>query len=637
MQTIKSLPVGSKVKFGTYKGEDLVWYIAHKDYPDVPESSVLLLCAKDLGPKEMVYGTNGTNSQTANYNYYVDTGYVHKWLNSNSSNWGSPGNLGYSNEPGFLANFSATAQEKIINLNVKFSSYLGSWYKTVQCKVFPPSYKMMTGNYAGVSINTPVYVSDSLKLDLFNTMSFTDASKVWKSTFYTRDTWLYYSMVQCGYDATLRAGTSSYEVIQEGNTVQKSLYTMIALKADIKVSDSVGPNGYYLTEYDNAAPVITDSDRTLGNKTSAFTVPYTVTDANSDQVTVSEILNGTSIRTYTATLGQENIFEITQSIFSGLVLGTHTMKIEANDGKEKTTRTFTFVKSNSAPIISDVNRDLGDKTASFTLSYTVTDAENNTVTVKEYLDSMLIKSFTASLGYSNTLTVSQSDFGNLQLGSHSLKIEASDGQATSERIFTFRKMNTPPSISGTDKNLLGKSSAFNVSYTVTDAESTSVTVVEKIDTKTLKTYEATSGTQNTLIVSASIFSDLELGNHEITITATDASGLSTVRTFQFQKIDTFIKFERKIAKDMGSYKKILFVPYWKVPAGANIKVEACNNGFDINPSWEDITSKVLSGQYYTFVNATKTNSLWGFNYRVYIDKGTSSDSCVVKRIGVLFA
>lgn len=73
--------------------------------------------------------------------------------------------------------------------------------------------------------------------------------------------------------------------------------------------------------------------------------------------------------------------------------------------------------------------DLGEKAQAFEAVYTVTDDDGDPVTVKEYLDDVLQRSYTAVLGESNTFR-----FSNWQCvlnGSHTLKVVANDGKMDS--------------------------------------------------------------------------------------------------------------------------------------------------------------------------------------------------------------
>ena len=82
--------------------------------------------------------------------------------------------------------------------------------------------------------------------------------------------------------------------------------------------------------------------------------------------------------------------------------------------------------------------------------------------------------------------------------------------------------------------------------------------------------------------------------------------------------------------------KILVTPTWHIPAGATAKVEACNNGFDEVPTWEDITSQVLINRHYNFTNNTKTAEKWGINIRFTIEKGTATEQVVINGFGGAF-
>lgn len=73
------------------------------------------------------------------------------------------------------------------------------------------------------------------------------------------------------------------------------------------------------------------------------------------------------------------------------------------------------------------------------------------------------------------------------------------------------------------------------------------------------------------------------------------------------------------AKHSRQIFKVLVTPTWKIE-GAVAKVEACNNGFDAVPTWEDITAMVQINRVYNFTNKTKTASKWGVNIRFTITK-----------------
>lgn len=109
------------------------------------------------------------------------------------------------------------------------------------------------------------------------------------------------------------------------------------------------------------------------------------------------------------------------------------------------------VSVNTAPTISGsyaTGTYLGTKTAGFNLTYTVADADGDTVTVKEYLDNVLQRTYTATLGATNTFQcVTAANFQTVLNGAHTLKVVANDGKADSAAYtITFTKKVTKATI-----------------------------------------------------------------------------------------------------------------------------------------------------------------------------------------------
>lgn len=102
------------------------------------------------------------------------------------------------------------------------------------------------------------------------------------------------------------------------------------------------------------------------------------------------------------------------------------------------------VSVNTAPTITSSTANgsnLGTKTAGFNFQYTVNDVDGDTVTVKEYLDNVLKRTYTATLGQVNTFqAVTAANWQKILNGSHTLKVVASDGKADSAAYtVTFAK------------------------------------------------------------------------------------------------------------------------------------------------------------------------------------------------------
>lgn len=117
----------------------------------------------------------------------------------------------------------------------------------------------------------------------------------------------------------------------------------------VKATDPSGESSVYTTStsvsvINNNAPVISDADANLGVKSEGFTGTYTVTDADSDIVTITEAIDGVQIRALVATLGEEITYGVTENTWLALPNGSHTLTIRATDGIDTSVRTYTFTK-----------------------------------------------------------------------------------------------------------------------------------------------------------------------------------------------------------------------------------------------------------------------------------------------------
>ena len=193
--------------------------------------------------------------------------------------------------------------------------------------------------------------------------------------------------------------------------------------------------------------------------------------------------------------------------------------------------------------------------------------------------------------------------------------------------------NNVPVISGSNSNIGIKSDEFTQSYTITDADNTNVTVTEYIDNVKIRSYVATLGASNTFAVTGNTWLKLANGIHTLKITATDGIDEAT-RTFTFTKTVNTLVVQRVTPLPSDTKPSRLVVTVVKsIPPEATFKVEACNNGFDTSPAWEDITSSINSGQTHVFANPSKTADKWGVNIRVTINRNGGAGACYITEIG----
>ena len=372
----------------------------------------------------------------------------------------------------------------------------------------------------------------------------------------------------------------------------------------------------------NTDPLISDSDRNLGDKNTNFTIEYTVDDADSgDVLTATESLDGRTTKSFAPTRKAKNTISINIKEVS---LGKHTVKVVVTDGQGGTaTRTWTFTRVNSAPVISGADTNLGDKNIGFTYTYTVDDADGDAVTVVEKLNDETIRTLNnAPKGEQLSISITSEKLYTLGLNTvNNLVIEASDGQGgTSYRRLTFKRTNSAPSISGEDKDLGQQTGSFAETYTVTDVEGDNVVVTEFVDDQEIRSYQATLGEEETIELSREKWLTLTNGAHQLRVEAVDGNFATSVRVWNFSKKETVIKFQfAKPEETDARATKILITPTWKIE-GSVAKVEACNNAFDAAPTWEDITAQVAINRVFNFTNESKTAEKWGVDVRFTITK-----------------
>lgn len=195
---------------------------------------------------------------------------------------------------------------------------------------------------------------------------------------------------------------------------------------------------------------------------------------------------------------------------------------------------------NTAPLISDSDRDLGDKNSNFSISYTVNDTDaTDALTVTESLDGTVTKTISNAVrNQAYTINVA---VNNLSIGTHTITINVNDGKGgTATRVFTFRRTNAAPTISGNNANLGDKNVGFQVKYIVNDSDGDSLTVTEKLGTEILRTINnAPKGQELTIDITSEKLYTLGLNSvNTITIEVNDGKGGVAYRSYTFKRTNT---------------------------------------------------------------------------------------------------
>lgn len=208
---------------------------------------------------------------------------------------------------------------------------------------------------------------------------------------------------------------------------------------------------------------------------------------------------------------------------------------------------------------------------------------------------------------------------------------AQSGYTTSTKR-TVDNNTTPTITTSSAANLGTKSSGFTISYSVDDEDAVdTLTVTEKLDGTTKRTYTATRKATNSFAVTGEYFQKITNGSHTLTVTVTDGKATVT-KTFTFTKAVTAASIT--LAKPMEADAQITLCAITVgglIPADAVFKVEVTNNGKDSSPVWEDATTEARNGRNHLFTNQTAANG-FAFNFRVTAERGASGESGYIASI-----
>lgn len=342
---------------------------------------------------------------------------------------------------------------------------------------------------------------------------------------------------------------------------------------------------------------------------------FSITSSNPLYTLTSTILNGTNVINiiynkdnyipYIKSLWDENDFDLdTFSTANGCILALELL--------------------NNPPTISGEDENLGNKTSSFSITYSISDEDSDQeLTVKEKLNGSIIRTLKNPTQNSTlTFTITDELFVSLNMDTtNTIEIEVTDGSATTYRRYTFVKTNSAPFITYTGQADLGElTTKPSITYSVKDNEGDAITVTEKLNGEVIKQFTATSNKNYTITITDKFWLTCGKNANTIEISASDVNGGTSYKyiTFTRQVNKVQITTKKAIETDAAA-TKIMVSPDWD-KTGCTGKVEVCNNGFDASPTWEDMTTMSVLNRPYTFTNSTKTAAKWGIKIRLTLTK-----------------
>jgi len=388
-QTLGALANGSLIVdlATTYNGAPIVWRKIDTNHTGYPANSVTLITDRIISVKAFdakePTNANATRASAGNNRYRSSN--LRQWLNSsaagglwwkaqnpndgtantnNADTAPSAANVNNSSNPydteyGFLKNISLPFKAAVMPTTLTVAKNTvtdGGGSETVTDSFFLASTtEVGFGNQNNIAEGNPIaYFSSNIARQAYPTPEAVSQSAAVSSL---ATTTCFPWMLR-----TANGGTSSTVLTANGIGSQANasafdynyngLRPLCNLPSATLVSDgqsagaSVGQTiGVYTIWW--YPPTISGTDSALGAKSTAFSQAYTVTaGAAGDSLTITETIDNTMHRIFTAASGIAQTFNLDTATFVKIANGNHTLTITAtNQRGESATRNFTFTKN----------------------------------------------------------------------------------------------------------------------------------------------------------------------------------------------------------------------------------------------------------------------------------------------------
>lgn len=465
-QSISNLPIGAKVKFGKHSingetAQDIIWLVVAKKHSGYPTNSITLQAASiiDLRSFDDPEPNNSDSERKTYGNNRYSVSNIDQWLNANEAagSWYSAQHSSdtaptqretkYAERPGFLYHLSTIERSVILPTTIRVvkPSIDGGGYEDITRSIFLPS---ITEVGLGNENNT----AEGSVWEYYATNGATRRTSTISTQVYNYSKSSNKPTVGTGWKWWTR--TPSYastiavrEVSDYGAIVNDAaslwLYGIrpaLNLSSTLSISDTTDSDGCYTIVYNSAppAPTTLNVPTVYGGKSTAISWTK-VTDPDGDSVTY-QLEMATNGGSFSILYTGANLAHTTVVPYGTTSVQFRVKAIDSNGASSGyVTSTSRTVTNNSAPTISGSDSNLGTKDNGFSQTYTINDANSNAVTVTESIDGVKVRSYTATLGATNTFSVTGNTWLTLANGIHTMTITATDGIDSSTRTFTFTK------------------------------------------------------------------------------------------------------------------------------------------------------------------------------------------------------
>lgn len=458
--TLGSLAVGSKIKIPHSKMGDIIFLKADKDHTDYPANSTTLITEKIILLRcfDAKEPNNADSNRISNGNNKYSVSNIDLWLNSDAveGQWYTPQHDAdqapdsssvtsynqYANDAGFLNGFSAAFISALMDTTLKVALNTvtdGGSYETIVRKFFLASKaevfgqaenSIMEGELLSIfSANTNdcriAYVSDYAAANSDYSISAGAARNWWLRT------------PNSSYSCLVRSVSSNGSL---GSSYAYNGYNGVRplcnLSSDILVSESVDGDGCYVLELGEggasiSAPTISvqeeiycePTNETGGIVGGIASISWTKVNKAAEYILERSVNGGDFFEVYRGDeLGYvDSITRDTQTL---------QYRIKASDGNslesDYSISEIRVVLDNYPPFISGDNSNIGEILYDFSYNYVVYDGDDINITVKEYLNTTLLREYPAISGVQNTLSLTNEQWAMLPAGDNYIKIVVTD-------------------------------------------------------------------------------------------------------------------------------------------------------------------------------------------------------------------
>lgn len=468
-KTLGSLPIGALIKDveTTFLGVPIVWKKADSNHADYPVNSTTLITEKIIARKASdAKEPNNTNSDRKSYgNNKYSVSNIDQWLNSEAAagQWytarheadQAPDSMSvvssnpYSSIAGFLNGFSDGFKKALLDTTLKVALNKvtdGGGYESITRKIFFASTtEVGLANENGIAEGScfSLFTDNTSRIAQYASTAVNDGATAGGNGYW----WL--RTPRSSYSGSVRyvysGGTLNGSTAYYGHFGVRPLCN---LSSETLVSDEPDADGCYVIEFISLAP-----PTSINVQEPVYCSPEYETGG---------IEGGVAKITWGASGEENDGYRLERSInggdFSVIYIGT---ALNYNDSVSNTMNTLQYrvasvadenlsdyvtsemvvVQDNYPPFISGDNSTLGDATTRFKYNYAVYDGDDINVTVSEYVNEKLIRTYTATGSEVNELAIDLETWNDLPVGDNYIKIVVvDDNDATVTQTKHFNKI-----------------------------------------------------------------------------------------------------------------------------------------------------------------------------------------------------